>query len=119
MRILAVETSCDDTCVAVLKIKDLRFKILSNIVSSQVKIHAKYGGVYPSLAKREHQRNLPIVLRKALRTAKNPKVDPVVKFGKSSAPLVSLSAKHSKFYYGVDLIAVTVGPGLEPCLWVG
>jgi len=95
MTILAIETSCDDTCVAILEAKgnkNSRFKILSNIVSSQVKIHAKYGGVYPSLAKREHQKNLPIALRKALRTAKNPKV---------------------------DLIAVTVGPGLEPCLWVG
>jgi len=95
MIILAIETSCDDTCIAILEAKgnkNPRFKILSNIVSSQAKIHAKYGGVYPSLAKREHQKNLPIMLRKALRTAKNPMV---------------------------DLIAVTVGPGLEPCLWVG
>jgi N6-L-threonylcarbamoyladenine synthase len=92
MKILAIETSCDDTCVAVLKIKDLRFKILSNVVSSQVKLHAKYGGVWPFLAKREHQKNLPIVLKKALKESKNPTI---------------------------DLIAVTVGPGLEPCLWRG
>jgi len=94
MIILAIDTSCDDTCIAILKIKDLKFKILSNIVSSQVKIHAKYGGVYPTLAKREHQRNLPIVLKKTLK--------------KASPPI-------SK----IDLIAVTVGPGLEPCLWTG
>ena len=94
MIILAIDTSCDDTCIAILKIKDLRFKILSNIVSSQVKIHAKYGGVYPTLAKREHQRNLPIVLKKTL---------------KKASPSISK----------IDLIAVTVGPGLEPCLWTG
>ncbi len=95
MIILGIETSCDDTGVAVLDVKRRKnpnFKILSNIVSSQVKLHAKYGGVYPALAKREHQKNLPIVLKKALKEAGNPKI---------------------------NLIAVTVGPGLEPCLWVG
>ncbi|MFH1036714.1 MAG: tRNA (adenosine(37)-N6)-threonylcarbamoyltransferase complex transferase subunit TsaD [Patescibacteria group bacterium] len=94
MIILAIETSCDDTCIAILKSKmnGNNFEILSNIVSSQVKLHAKYGGVFPSLAKREHQKNLPMVLRKAVREAKNPKI---------------------------DAIAATVGPGLEPCLWTG
>jgi len=97
MKILAIETSCDDTCIALIKASGKTrpcFKILSNIVSSQVKIHKKWGGVYPFLAKREHQKNLPMVLRKALKGAK------------------LLLEK-------VDLIAVTVGPGLEPCLWVG
>jgi len=92
MTILAIETSCDDTCIAILKIENCKLKILSNVVSSQVKLHAKYGGIYPSLAKREHQKNLPIVLKKAIREAKKSKI---------------------------DLIAVTVGPGLEPCLWTG
>ncbi len=92
MKILAIETSCDDTCIAVLEAQNLRFKIKSNIVSSQVKLHAKYGGVYPTLAKREHQKNLPIVLKRALKEAGSPKI---------------------------NLIAVTVGPGLEPCLWTG
>jgi len=95
MIILAVETSCDDTGIAILEIREKLsspFKILSNVVSSQVKLHKKYGGVYPSLAKREHQKNLPLVLEKALKEAKNPKL---------------------------DLLAVTIGPGLEPCLWTG
>ncbi|MBZ9578050.1 tRNA (adenosine(37)-N6)-threonylcarbamoyltransferase complex transferase subunit TsaD [Patescibacteria group bacterium] len=95
MNILSIETSCDDTCVAIIEAKGQRrprFNILSNIVSSQVEIHKKWGGVYPTLAKREHQKNLPLVLEKALKKAKNPKI---------------------------DLITVTVGPGLEPCLWVG
>ena len=93
MEILAIETSCDDTCVAVVKKeKKLNFEILSNIVSSQVEVHKKYGGIYPSLAKREHLKNLPIVFKKALKQAGNPKI---------------------------DAIAVTKGPGLEPCLWTG
>jgi len=92
MIILAIETSCDDTCVSLLEIRNRKLEIRSNIVSSQVKLHRKYGGVWPFLAKREHQKNLPIVLRKALQQAQGRQV---------------------------NLIAVTVGPGLEPCLWVG
>ncbi len=101
MDILAIETSCDDTCIAIVKADrrryqrrktQINFNILSNIISSQTEIHKKYGGVYPSLAKREHKKNLPLVLKKALKKAKMPKI---------------------------DLIAVTVGPGLDPCLWTG
>jgi N6-L-threonylcarbamoyladenine synthase len=94
MNILAIETSCDDTCVAIIKAEKEKpqFRILSNIVSSQVKIHRKYGGVYPTLAKREHQKNIAVVFKKALLRADSPKI---------------------------DLLAVTIGPGLEPCLWVG
>jgi len=91
LTILSIETSCDDTCAAVLKIKDKKIKIISNVVSSQVKLHAKYGGVYPFLAKREHQKNLPLVFKRAMKS-------PNLK---------------------VNLIAVTTGPGLEPCLWTG
>ncbi|RLC35448.1 MAG: tRNA (adenosine(37)-N6)-threonylcarbamoyltransferase complex transferase subunit TsaD [Candidatus Nealsonbacteria bacterium] len=92
MRILGIDTSCDDTAVALLKVGNSKFEILSNIVSSQVKIHQKYGGVYPFLAKREHQKNLPIVLKSAIKGYK---------------------------FSNIDLIGVTVGPGLEPCLWQG
>jgi len=92
MKILAIETSCDDTAVAVLEGKGKKIKILSNIVSSQEKLHAQYGGVYPFLAKREHQKNLPLVFKRAMKKAGNPKI---------------------------DAIAVTNGPGLEPCLWQG
>jgi N6-L-threonylcarbamoyladenine synthase len=101
MNILGIETSCDDTSISVIKCDEkkerrkISFKILSNIVSSQTEIHAKYGGVYPILAKREHEKNLPIVYKKAIKKA----------FGKKNPKL--------------DLIAVTKGPGLEPCLWQG
>jgi N6-L-threonylcarbamoyladenine synthase len=116
MKILAIETSCDDTCIAILEIKgnkNPRFKTLSNIVSSQVKLHAKYGGVWPSLAKREHERNLPIVLNRALRKAgfANPKSE-------IRNPKQIQNTKY-KILNTINLIAVTVGPGLEPCLWMG
>ena len=100
MNILGIETSCDDTGISIVKIqpklKDKSsFKILADFISSQTKIHAKYGGVYPSLAKREHEKNLPIVYKTAIKKA----------FGQKNPQL--------------DLIAVTNGPGLEPCLWQG
>jgi len=92
MTILGIDTSCDDTAIAVLEEKEGEFKVLSNVISSQVKLHQKYGGVYPSLAKREHKKNLPIVFEKALK-----------KTGIKE----------------VDYFAVTIGPGLDPCLWEG
>ncbi|MFC1756860.1 tRNA (adenosine(37)-N6)-threonylcarbamoyltransferase complex transferase subunit TsaD [Patescibacteria group bacterium] len=96
MKILAIETSCDETAISILNIKHSVFNILSNVISSQVKIHAKWGGVVPTLAKREHLKNLPTVLEKALSKAKikNPSKE-------------------------IDIIAVTHGPGLEPALWTG
>jgi len=81
MIILAIETSCDDTCISIVKCKaqkakaEADFKILANLVSSQAEIHRKYGGVYPTLAKREHQKNLPTVLKKALKKAGRPKLN--------------------------------------------
>jgi N6-L-threonylcarbamoyladenine synthase len=92
MIILAIETSCDETAIAVLKADKKKLEILSNIVASQIKIHAPWGGVVPNLAKREHIKNLPVVLKKALKKIK---------------------------IKDIDLIAVTVGPGLEPALWTG
>ncbi len=92
MRILTIETSCDDTGVALLDIKKNQIKILVDFVSSQNEIHAPYGGVVPNLAVRAHYKNLPILLERVLA-----KVDPKK----------------------IDLIAATIGPGLEPCLWAG
>ncbi len=108
MKILAIETSCDETAIALLECKGtltprslgeagwepLKFKLLGNALISQIDIHEKYGGVYPMLAKREHQKNLPILLEKVIKeTGENPK--------------------------NIDYIAVTEGPGLEPALWEG
>ena len=94
MIILGIDTSCDDTCVAILEVQGSRLKVKVNVISSQIKIHKKYGGVFPTLAKREHKKNLPIVFKKSIKKAK---------------------IKENQ----IDLISVTIGPGLEPCLWVG
>ena len=71
-------------------------KLLGNALFSQAKLHEKYGGVYPTLAKREHEKNLPHLLEKALRQAQLNVDNP-----------------------DIDCVAVTVGPGLEPALWTG
>jgi len=90
MTILAVETSCDETSAAVVR----EGKILSNAVSSQIALHAEYGGVVPELAAREHLKNLPPVARAALDEAQT-------------------SAGE------IDAIAATQGPGLPTALLVG
>ena len=65
MTLLALETSCDETSAAVVR----DGKILSNTVSSQIKLHAEYGGVVPELAAREHLKNLLPVAHAALHEA--------------------------------------------------
>lgn len=115
--IIGIDTSCDDTCIAIIKAKIKNSKLknletLSNVVSSQVKLHAKYGGVYPALAKREHQKNLPLVLKKALKEANFPAFN--LQF-----PVLKQSQLQKLKNLKIDFIAVTVGPGLEPCLWQG
>jgi len=139
MRILAIETSCDDTGIAILQVSNPpsrkasarqagSFKVLSSIVFSQIEVHKKYGGVYPMMAKREHQKNLVPVLTKALKEsnllkAENTKVKPqrlkiiLEREPKLYKKIVAFLQKYKKPDLG--LIAVTNGPGLEPCLWVG
>ncbi len=90
MLLAAIETSCDETSVAV--IKDGR--ILSSVVSSQIKLHAEYGGVVPELATREHLRNFLPVAREALQQA-------------------GVSAEE------LEAVAATQGPGLPPALMIG
>ncbi len=100
MKILSIETSCDETAITLLECSgDLthpKFKILGNSLISQVEIHEQYGGVFPMLAKREHEKNLPILLEKVLKKAGE-------------------NFEHPN----IDYIVVTQGPGLEPALWVG
>lgn len=100
-RILGIETSCDETAIALVEasggLKAPRFKVLKEAVASQIKIHRPFGGVVPNLAKREHIKNLPILYRRV--------------FGREQTA-------NSK-WKEIDLIAVTAGPGLEPALWAG
>lgn len=135
MIILSIETSCDETAVSVVEalgeFPNAKYEVLGNALFSQVDIHREYGGVFPTLAKREHALTLVPMLEKAVSEAKL-----------SSSPSTSLSQEQiehlSELLYReeglagrlitffekngtptIDLIAVTSGPGLEPALWVG
>ncbi|MDD5568933.1 MAG: tRNA (adenosine(37)-N6)-threonylcarbamoyltransferase complex transferase subunit TsaD [Candidatus Pacebacteria bacterium] len=135
MKILAIETSCDDTAISLAEYKSpyslaKNFKILAETVSSQEKLHAEYGGVFPSLAKREHQKNaLPLLIKIAgslnLKKTKNlANAEKGIKLGKILERNPELSEQLAKFLPKyqkpkIDKIAITIGPGLEPCLWVG
>ncbi|MCX6746442.1 MAG: tRNA (adenosine(37)-N6)-threonylcarbamoyltransferase complex transferase subunit TsaD [Candidatus Parcubacteria bacterium] len=104
MKILAIETSCDETAVAILEIfakggpasgwKGQTFKVLANLVSSQINIHKKYGGVVPEVAARKHLENILPLLEKALAQAKVTQKD-------------------------IEAIGVVYGPGLITSLIVG
>ncbi len=127
MIILAIETSCDDTGIAIIEKKNGKIKTLASALSSQIEIHKKWGGVYPSEAKREHQKNLIPTLKKTLRDSSLLKKGSLPKPEKITEILSRepfLLEKTEKFFSKykiekIDAIAVTVGPGLEPCLWVG
>ena len=89
--ILAIESSCDETAVAV--VKNGR-EVLSNVINTQIAIHTEYGGVVPEIASRKHIENINPVIRKALEDAG-----------------VTLD--------DIDAIGVTYGPGLVGALLVG
>lgn len=141
MKILAIETSCDETAIAILDIANVggsaKAHILANMVHSQTEIHAPYGGVFPSLAKREHAKNLMPLLVAALKKADMykpfTKVGPLLTykgrtFVKTFIHILAREPELQKPFLdfissvkkpAVDAIAVTYGPGLEPALWVG
>ena len=91
MRVLGIETSCDETAVAV--VEDGR-GVLSNVIASQVEMHARYGGVVPEVASRQHVLEMVPVLEESL--------------GRAGLD-----------WSGLDAIAVTNGPGLAGALLVG
>lgn len=99
MIILTIETSCDETSIALGEIKNNKVKLLSHVISSQIKLHSKWGGVVPNLAAREHLKNLVPVLNLTAKEAGFKKPDMLAK--------------------KVDLIGVTQGPGLIPSLLMG
>lgn len=135
MKILAIETSCDETAICLLEARkvgrQVRFKVLGNALASQAKLHQKYGGVFPMLAKREHAKNLTPILRQVLRESSLLKIKPhkTHTYNLENVRMMlrrepELFAALSKFLPAIkkpkiDVIAVTYGPGLEPALWVG
>ncbi len=141
MIILSIETSCDDTGISIIKTNSSAlnkrqisfngFEVLADTISSQAKLHAEYGGVFPSLAKREHQKNLVPLLIKALKKArllkkntKKPDGKKIKKIQKTLERNPELFSYIKEFFENYEIpeinkIAVTIGPGLEPCLWTG
>ena len=92
---LGIETSCDETAAAVIKENNNgTADILSNVVSSQIKEHEKYGGVVPEIAARSHLENIDFIINKALQDS-------------------NLTLKE------IDGVAATAGPGLIVCLSIG
>ncbi|MDZ7798852.1 MAG: tRNA (adenosine(37)-N6)-threonylcarbamoyltransferase complex transferase subunit TsaD [Patescibacteria group bacterium] len=90
MKILAIETSCDETAAALLEAKGNNFKLHSNIVASQIDLHAKTGGIVPEVAAREHTTKIIPVIKEAVKDLKK-----------------------------IDILAVTAGPGLVTSLIIG
>ena len=145
MIILSIETSCDETAIAIIEgkggINKPSFKIIAEALHSQIKLHEKYGGVFPMMAKREHQKTLTPILIKVLKESdfliqKSParhalsqqamaggksKIKKIEKILNREETLLEdfkkylLNTKKPK----IDRIVVTEGPGLEPALWVG
>jgi len=89
MKILGIESSCDETAASMIEIKNGDMKVLSNVVFSQIDIHKKYGGVVPEIAARNH----------------------IIKI----LPVINEAVKKTK----PDVIAVTAGPGLVSSLLIG
>ncbi len=94
MRILSIETSCDDTASAIVEWNGENVSVLAHTLSSQIALHTKWGGVVPALASREHLNNIVPVIEETFSQAHLTKDD-------------------------IDLIAVTEGPGLMPALIIG
>lgn len=133
MKILAIETSCDDTALSLVEaeggLEEPRFKVLAHLVSSQTKIHEEWGGVVPMLAKREHGKNLVPLLLKLLKETNLSGAEPYAGSNKEEIEKIlerEPELKENFFQYvinlrapEIDAIVVTYGPGLEPALWVG
>ncbi len=127
MIILSIETSCDDTGVALVKKTQKGIEVLASTIASQEEVHKKWGGVYPTEAKREHEKNLfpsfRVVLEKAgfikAGSTKEPEnINKVLSRETSLRESLKDFFRHNKLKK-IDTVAVTVGPGLEPCLFVG
>lgn len=136
MKLLAIESSCDETGIAIVDISEsttdtLSIDVLAHALNSQASIHAQYGGVFPTVAKREHAKNAVPLLISALSDAKLlaevTERPPQALVGE----LMHMLEREQELFvhvamfaatYGkpdIDAIAVTYGPGLEPALWVG
>lgn len=136
MRLLGIETSCDETAVCILDAsgtfdKDFKATVLGNTLLSQIETHRPYGGVFPNVARREHTKNLLPVLTETLKSANllKEKYSDISHYRREDIEKIlarepELCKQLLPFLKthgnpNIDAISVTVGPGLEPALWVG
>ncbi len=136
LKILAIETSCDETALALVEVKlsdsSISATEIHNELFSQIDIHKEFGGVFPAIAKREHAVHAPILLERILKqhAVTEPETRTVVPDETWSQIKALLEREPGMFEAlqkilpahdkpDIDLIAVTQGPGLEPALWVG
>ena len=132
MRILSIESSADETAVAILEVTGAKPKgrILAHTVASQIELHTQYGGIFPMMAKREHAKNIfPIfidtlkqagmyTLAKKLEKIPEEKIMKILERENDLGAIFAMELPKIK-KPKIDKIAVTVGPGLAPALWVG
>lgn len=133
MKILSIETSCDETGISVIERLpgSTSVTLLGNALASQIELHAQYGGVFPAMAKRAHaEKIIPLTIE--CLTQANLLVNELSTMGEDNRALITeLCTKEQEmitvlvdFFNSykkpqLDYIAVTIGPGLEPALWVG
>lgn len=130
MKILGIETSCDETAISYIDTNGKTVRILGNCVNSQADLHTPYGGVFPTLAKREHSKNIVATFMSAMKPFVTKNAESLVTeeqiktikalLGREQELLDGLLAEVIHLQKpDIDVIAVTEGPGLEPALWVG
>ncbi len=136
MKILGIETSCDETALSLIEMsgnkKTPTYKLLAKALISQIDIHKEYGGVFPALAKREHSKNLIPLFHKILKNSKmlikRPSSAKATEGKEDISKTLEREPELLKAFLdlipkierpNIDAIAVTYGPGLEPALWVG
>lgn len=139
---LGIETSCDETALSLLETREIdgvfEYRVISSLIHSQAELHSAYGGVFPTLAKREHEKNLVPLLKKILdiqTQGSKSEINAVISNEEFSQKIEQFKSEYtdqnidlfnavagSDFLRNIpkiDTIAVTQGPGLEPALWTG
>jgi N6-L-threonylcarbamoyladenine synthase len=139
MKLLSIETSCDETAIAIMDFEkeqkgEIKFNVLSNHVLSQINIHREFGGVFPMLAKREHAKNIVKIFTECIKESGiyQEKKESKDEFNLEKIEEVKILLEREPEMFTelinlvrmiekpqIDAIAVTKGPGLAPALWVG
>ena len=126
MIILAIETSCDETAAAVVDYSRGNFAVLSNVVSSQINIHKKFGGVVPEVAARKQLELIIPVIENALTQSfiqphsQHRSQRSRIRYQESGIRKSAIVIRNTKYVIRyIDALAVTVGPGLQIALSVG